>query len=78
MTLLFERPAELKGELDGLNYFIDMFFHWLFTNTADANKIKTIKKANEILKPELFSVHPEIRKFVQVQERRQFSTGEIH
>jgi trans-aconitate methyltransferase len=53
-ALLFDRPTELKGGLDGLNNFIEMFFSWLFVNVTEIDKSKIIELTNERLKPENF------------------------
>ena len=54
-AVLFDRPTELEGGLDGLTNFIEMFFDWLFMNTGDVNKTKIIKTVNRILKQEMFN-----------------------
>jgi ubiquinone/menaquinone biosynthesis C-methylase UbiE len=53
-VVLFDRPTELKDEVDGLNNFIEMFFNWLFVNVSDNNKSRIIKIANDRLKSEMF------------------------
>ena len=54
-ALLFDRPTELKGGLDGLNNFIEMFFNWLFINVSVSDKLSIIKKANERLNSEMYN-----------------------
>jgi ubiquinone/menaquinone biosynthesis C-methylase UbiE len=54
-AVLFDRPTELKGGIDGLNNFVEMFLNWLFVNVSDNNKLRTIKIANDRLKTEMFN-----------------------
>lgn len=55
LALLFDRPTELKGGLNGLNDFIEMFLNWMFENVSDPDKSEIIKKTVEILKPQIFN-----------------------
>ncbi len=50
LALLFDRPTELKGGLDGLKNFIEMFLNWLFINVSTQDKMKYIALAEEKLK----------------------------
>jgi len=53
-ALLFDRPTELKGGLDGLNNFIEMFFTWLFKDVTDTDKSRIMGIVSKRLKPEIF------------------------
>jgi len=52
-ALLFDRPTELKGGLDGLKNFIEMFFNWQFDNVSNSDKTKYIALLEKKLKKEL-------------------------
>jgi trans-aconitate 2-methyltransferase len=54
-AVLFDRPTELKGGVDGLNNFIEMFLNWLFVNVSANDKLRIIKLANDSLKSEMFN-----------------------
>jgi ubiquinone/menaquinone biosynthesis C-methylase UbiE len=54
-AVLFNRPTELKGGVDGLNNFIEMFLNWLFVNISANEKSRIIKIANDRLKSEMFN-----------------------
>ena len=55
LAMLFDRPTELKGGIDGLRNFIEMFFNWLFKNVTDSKKSTIIERTIEILKPQIFN-----------------------
>jgi trans-aconitate methyltransferase len=54
LALLFDRPTELKGGINGLHDFIEMFLNWLFKYVSDSDKSAIIKKTVDILKPQIF------------------------
>ena len=54
-AVLFDRPTELKGGVDGLNNFIEMFLNWLFINVSINDKQRIIKIANDRLKSTMFN-----------------------
>ncbi|MGI9538158.1 MAG: class I SAM-dependent methyltransferase [Desulfocapsaceae bacterium] len=53
LAMLFDRPTELKGGLDGLKNFIEMFFNWLFENVSEQEKMEYIATVEKRLKDEL-------------------------
>ena len=53
LAMLFDRPTELKGGLDGLRNFIEMFFNWLFENVSEQEKLEYIATVEKKLKGEL-------------------------
>jgi len=53
LAMLFDRPTELKGELDGLRNFIEMFFVWLFDNVSARDRATCITEAEERLRDTL-------------------------
>lgn len=53
-AMLFDRPTVLKGGIDGLNNFIEMFFNWLFVNVSGSDKSKILEIVNDRLKSEMF------------------------
>lgn len=55
LAVLFDRPTELKGGINGLRDFIEMFLNWLFKNVSDSDKSTIIKRTIEILKPQIFN-----------------------
>ena len=55
LALLFDRPTELKGGINGLRDFIEMFLNWLFKHVSDSDKAAIIKSTIEILKPRIFN-----------------------
>jgi trans-aconitate methyltransferase len=55
LALLFDRPTELKGGINGLPDFIEMFLNWLFKNVSDSDKSSIIEKTIDILKPQIFN-----------------------
>ncbi len=55
LALLFDRPTELKGGINGLQNFIEMFLNWLFKHVSDSDKSTIIKSTIEILKPKIFN-----------------------
>ena len=55
LAMLFDRPTELKGGLNGLNDFIEMFLNWLFKSVSDSDKSAIIKRTINILKPQIFN-----------------------
>ncbi|MDA3817549.1 MAG: class I SAM-dependent methyltransferase [Prolixibacteraceae bacterium] len=54
-AILFDRPTELQGGLEGLSNFIEMFLKWLFINASDSEKSAIIKNTIKILKPRIFN-----------------------
>ena len=54
-AVLFDRPIELKGGVDGLNNFIEMFFNWLFVNVSANDKSRIIKITIDRLKSKMFN-----------------------
>jgi ubiquinone/menaquinone biosynthesis C-methylase UbiE len=54
-AVLFDRPTELKGGIDGLSNFIEMFLNWLFVNVSASDKQRIINLANDRLKPNMFN-----------------------
>ncbi len=55
LAMLFDRPTELKGGLNGLSDFIEMFLNWLFKFVSDIDKATIIKRTIDILKPQTFN-----------------------
>ncbi len=55
LALLFDRPTELKGGINGLHDFIEMFLNWLFKNVSNSDKSSIIDKTIDILKPQIFN-----------------------
>ena len=55
LAMLFDRPTELKGGINGLHDFIEMFLNWLFKHVSDSDKSAIIEKAIKILKPQIFN-----------------------
>lgn len=55
LALLFDRPTELKGGINGLHNFIEMFLNWLFKNVSDSDKLTIIERTIEILKSQIFN-----------------------
>jgi len=55
LALLFDRPTELKGGINGLHDFIEMFLNWLFKDVNDSDKSTVIERTIEILKPQIFN-----------------------
>lgn len=55
LALLFDRPTELKGGINGLHDFIEMFLNWLFVHVSDSKKQTIIERTFEILKPQIFN-----------------------
>jgi len=55
LALLFDRPTELKGGINGLHDFIEMFLNWLFKNVSDSDRFAIIDKTFNILKPQIFN-----------------------
>jgi trans-aconitate 2-methyltransferase len=55
LALLFDRPTELKGGINGLNDFIEMFLNWFFKHISDSDKLTIIERTIEILKPQIFN-----------------------
>ncbi len=55
MAMLFDRPTKLKGGVDGLKNFIDMFFNWLFDNVPAQQKVEYIALAEKKLRKELLN-----------------------
>lgn len=53
LAMLFDRPTELKGGMDGLKNFIEMFFNWLFANVGAQEKLRYIALVEERLKDDL-------------------------
>lgn len=53
LAILFDRPTQLKGGLDGLKNFIEMFFIWLFDNVSKQDKLDCIALAEKKLTDEL-------------------------
>jgi trans-aconitate methyltransferase len=54
LVMLFNRPTELKGGLNGLSDFIEMFFNWMFVNASVYDKSAIIEKTIKKLKPQIF------------------------
>jgi len=54
-AVLFDRPTELKGGINGLNDFIEMFLYWFFKYVSDSDKSAIIKRTIDILKPQIFN-----------------------
>lgn len=55
LAMLFDRPTELKGGINGLHDFIEMFLNWLFRNVSGSDKFTIIAKTIDILKPQIFN-----------------------
>jgi len=55
LALLFDRPTELKGGINGLHDFIEMFLNWLFKHVSDSDKSAIIEKTIDKLKPKIFN-----------------------
>ena len=55
LALLFDRPTELKGGINGLHDFIEMFLNWMFKDISDPDKSAIIKRTIDILKPQIFN-----------------------
>jgi trans-aconitate methyltransferase len=53
LAILFDRPTELKGGLDGLKNFIEMFFIWLFDNVSSQDRLDYVALVENRLKNEL-------------------------
>ena len=53
LAMLFDRPTELKGGLEGMRNFIEMFFTWLFDNVSEQEKMEYIALVEKRLKDEL-------------------------
>jgi ubiquinone/menaquinone biosynthesis C-methylase UbiE len=54
LALLFDRPTELKGGINGLHNFIEMFLNWLFKHVSESDKSAIIKRTIDSLKPQIF------------------------
>ena len=55
LAMLFDRPTELKGGINGLHDFIEMFLNWFFKDVSDSDKSAIIDKTIDILKPQIFN-----------------------
>lgn len=55
LALLFDRPTELKGGINGLHDFIEMFLNWMFKDVSESDKSEIMKKTIDILKPQIFN-----------------------
>jgi hypothetical protein len=66
-AVLFDRPTELKGGIDGMTNFIEMFFNWIFTDISVEDKNAAMKKTCEKLKKTSFKNHTWIADYRRIQ-----------